>query len=277
MCQTLRPPAAACSKLGSQRFGGLVVNAFREANKEKDTVRCGVVGAVGVDGNMPEFAGIALGCPPHAGACRHQTCWCSMTLLPLLKPLPPPPTPHPYPPLQIYSEAGLVDPDATLSREQFASLLGKIDSGLRALPATAQVASQQGAYLAGLLRVADGNLDGEVQWRRRQCLPVGGLAMFLAYPVPTHPAVAATAAAAVSQSCRPMRASNTSTRDPWPMWDAVRGVRGGVERSALCPRVFPTCSLLDCTPPPFCRPRRHRPAHHRPYDGPGRGRGVARL
>ena len=143
-----------------------------------------------------------------------------------------------------------MDPDATLSREQFASLLGKIDSGLRALPATAQVASQQGAYLAGLLRVADGNLDGEVQWRRRQCLPVGGLAMFLAYPVPTHPAVAATAAAAVSQSCRPMRASNTSTRDPWPMWDAVRGVRGGVERSALCPRVFPTCSLLDCTPPP---------------------------
>ncbi|KAL6756599.1 type-II calcium-dependent NADH dehydrogenase [Haematococcus lacustris] len=40
-------------------------------------------------------------------------------------------------------------PESTeLSREQFKELVKKIDSGLRALPATAQVAKQQGEYLA---------------------------------------------------------------------------------------------------------------------------------
>jgi hypothetical protein len=40
---------------------------------------------------------------------------------------------------QIYKEVGLVDPSSTLSREQFTDLLTRIDSSLRALPATAQV------------------------------------------------------------------------------------------------------------------------------------------
>lgn len=40
--------------------------------------------------------------------------------------------------------------DNTVSRDQFKELLTKIDSGLRALPATAQVAKQQGDYLASL-------------------------------------------------------------------------------------------------------------------------------
>ena len=35
-----------------------------------------------------------------------------------------------------------------LSRDQFSELLGKVDAGLRALPATAQVAKQQGEYMA---------------------------------------------------------------------------------------------------------------------------------
>ncbi|KAF6266031.1 hypothetical protein COO60DRAFT_1633095 [Scenedesmus sp. NREL 46B-D3] len=39
-----------------------------------------------------------------------------------------------------------------LTKEQFRALLEKIDSGLRALPATAQVAKQQGEYLAEVLR-----------------------------------------------------------------------------------------------------------------------------
>ncbi|KAK9846148.1 hypothetical protein WJX84_008483 [Apatococcus fuscideae] len=38
--------------------------------------------------------------------------------------------------------------DARLTQEEFADLLGRIDDGLRALPATGQVAGQQGAYLA---------------------------------------------------------------------------------------------------------------------------------
>ncbi|KAK9836804.1 hypothetical protein WJX74_008426 [Apatococcus lobatus] len=42
--------------------------------------------------------------------------------------------------------------DARLTQEEFADLLGRIDDGLRALPATGQVAGQQGAYLANLLR-----------------------------------------------------------------------------------------------------------------------------
>uniref|UniRef100_A0A383VLR6 NADH:ubiquinone reductase (non-electrogenic) n=1 Tax=Tetradesmus obliquus TaxID=3088 RepID=A0A383VLR6_TETOB len=39
-----------------------------------------------------------------------------------------------------------------LTKEQFKALLEKIDSGLRALPATAQVAKQQGEYLAEVLK-----------------------------------------------------------------------------------------------------------------------------
>jgi len=44
-----------------------------------------------------------------------------------------------------------VNHDGTLSPEEFADLLGTVDSKLTALPATAQVASQQGRYLATLL------------------------------------------------------------------------------------------------------------------------------
>ncbi|KAK9812482.1 hypothetical protein WJX73_003352 [Symbiochloris irregularis] len=44
-----------------------------------------------------------------------------------------------------------MDQDTELTKEQFEALLGKIDDGLRALPATAQVAAQQGKYLAKLL------------------------------------------------------------------------------------------------------------------------------
>lgn len=36
-----------------------------------------------------------------------------------------------------------MDPSSTLDQEQFITLLQKIDAGLRALPATAQVARQQ--------------------------------------------------------------------------------------------------------------------------------------
>lgn len=42
--------------------------------------------------------------------------------------------------------------DTRMSKEQFKELLQKIDSGLRALPATAQVARQQGEYLAELFK-----------------------------------------------------------------------------------------------------------------------------
>ncbi|GLC74175.1 tubulin alpha 1 [Pleodorina starrii] len=42
----------------------------------------------------------------------------------------------------------LVNPDSEITLEQFHEVLGKIDKGLRALPATAQVANQQGKYLA---------------------------------------------------------------------------------------------------------------------------------
>lgn len=43
-----------------------------------------------------------------------------------------------------------VNDDASLDREEFRELLQTIDSGLRALPATAQVAKQEGEYLAQL-------------------------------------------------------------------------------------------------------------------------------
>jgi hypothetical protein len=38
----------------------------------------------------------------------------------------------------MYKEVGVVDPSSTLDRQQFGELLTRIDSGLRALPATAQ-------------------------------------------------------------------------------------------------------------------------------------------
>jgi NADH:ubiquinone reductase (non-electrogenic) len=53
------------------------------------------------------------------------------------------------------SPLATVDDDATLDRAEFATMLATIDAGLRALPATAQVAKQQGDYLAGLFRAAD--------------------------------------------------------------------------------------------------------------------------
>lgn len=48
-----------------------------------------------------------------------------------------------------------VNEDASLDREQFMELLQTIDSGLRALPATAQVAKQEGDYLAELFASQD--------------------------------------------------------------------------------------------------------------------------
>ncbi|GIL56627.1 hypothetical protein Vafri_11967 [Volvox africanus] len=42
----------------------------------------------------------------------------------------------------------LINPDTEVTLDQFHEVLGKIDKGLRALPATAQVANQQGKYLA---------------------------------------------------------------------------------------------------------------------------------
>lgn len=41
-----------------------------------------------------------------------------------------------------------ISEDAELAREEFADVLKTIDDGLRALPATAQVAKQEGEYLA---------------------------------------------------------------------------------------------------------------------------------
>jgi NADH:ubiquinone reductase (non-electrogenic) len=46
----------------------------------------------------------------------------------------------------------LQDDEDSLSKEEFRDLLGKVDMGLRALPATAQVAKQQGEYLARALK-----------------------------------------------------------------------------------------------------------------------------
>jgi NADH:ubiquinone reductase (non-electrogenic) len=43
-----------------------------------------------------------------------------------------------------------LDDDTRLTRSEFEALLGSIDRGIRALPATAQVAAQQGKYLARL-------------------------------------------------------------------------------------------------------------------------------
>ena len=45
-----------------------------------------------------------------------------------------------------------VNHDGSLSPEEFAAMLHKVDAKLTALPSTAQVASQQGVYLAKLLR-----------------------------------------------------------------------------------------------------------------------------
>ena len=48
-----------------------------------------------------------------------------------------------------------IDERSTLDQEQFRELLKTIDSGLRALPATAQVARQEGEYLARLFAAAE--------------------------------------------------------------------------------------------------------------------------
>ena len=72
----------------------------------------------------------------------------------------------PPPPLaraQVFKDAGVIDASSTLTREQFAELLGKIDAGLRALPATAQVAKQQGDYLADVFRANDVRPGAQVQ------------------------------------------------------------------------------------------------------------------
>lgn len=54
-----------------------------------------------------------------------------------------------------------IDESSTLDREQFRELLKTIDLGLRALPATAQVARQQGEYLAELFSSAHTTLYEE--------------------------------------------------------------------------------------------------------------------
>jgi NADH:ubiquinone reductase (non-electrogenic) len=54
---------------------------------------------------------------------------------------------------ELYSK--YVNDDASLDREEFQELLQTIDSGLRALPATAQVAKQEGEYLAKLFASQD--------------------------------------------------------------------------------------------------------------------------
>lgn len=56
-------------------------------------------------------------------------------------------------------------PETEVTKEEFEALLEKIDQGLRALPATAQVAKQQGQYLAKLLRagIAPGKLPEGVE------------------------------------------------------------------------------------------------------------------
>ena len=56
---------------------------------------------------------------------------------------------------------GAITEETKLTREQFKEILKKIDSGLRALPATAQVARQQGSYLADL--VASNKVTGKAE------------------------------------------------------------------------------------------------------------------
>jgi len=54
-----------------------------------------------------------------------------------------------------------LDETTLVSKDQFKDLVAKIDAGLRALPATAQVAQQQGAYLADLF--AKNKLTGDAK------------------------------------------------------------------------------------------------------------------
>lgn len=54
-------------------------------------------------------------------------------------------------PAQAASPFADLDDSTQVSKEKFKELMGKIDNGLRALPATAQVAKQQGEFLASLL------------------------------------------------------------------------------------------------------------------------------
>lgn len=70
---------------------------------------------------------------------------CQSPAAPCPKTFAPQPTDHKLLPAQptdepqVYREVGLVDPSSTLNHDQFVALLKAIDSGLRALPATAQV------------------------------------------------------------------------------------------------------------------------------------------
>ena len=58
-----------------------------------------------------------------------------------------------FPQLEMMSKEilGSMKPDEALSLDQFKKLMAQADSKLRALPATAQVAAQEGAYIGALL------------------------------------------------------------------------------------------------------------------------------
>ena len=51
--------------------------------------------------------------------------------------------------------------DERLSLEEFKDILAEVDSELKSLPATAQVATQQGKYLANLISKLEGEADIE--------------------------------------------------------------------------------------------------------------------
>eukprot|EP00873_Tetraselmis_striata_P022252 jgi/Tetstr1/442516/TSEL_030614.t1 len=58
---------------------------------------------------------------------------------------------------------GQLDKNSELSLEEFDELLAKMDATLRALPATAQVAGQQGAYFAKLLGMTKMSANTQVE------------------------------------------------------------------------------------------------------------------
>ncbi len=141
-CPSNQSPCLCCSKLGSQRFGGLAFNAFFEANKDKASVSGAGLGQLSL---LPLHSGLISSCfkseqlkvlpaknrsfvvavqpvTPCALMRAHRLA----VLLCLAVP-------------QMYRELGIVDPSSTLNHEQFTTLLSNIDKGLRALPATAQV------------------------------------------------------------------------------------------------------------------------------------------
>lgn len=85
---------------------------------------------------------------------------------------------------------------AGLSRAEFAALLEEADRGLRALPATAQVAKQEGEYLASLFNSARGERSmlsaGEehppFDYRHKGSLAyVGNVRLLSSTPVPLNP------------------------------------------------------------------------------------------